>query len=110
MKLFKYKKSKAYKFEVKRSLDEFYGEYNYNIDDVLNFLCEHGGEYPLGHYDVIKYPKVNTNIIQRLNVFWVYPIMGLLICPLKWLITGRSGFKPDSKMLKILQFLLGDMR
>ena len=105
----KYKKSRVYRSELKESLVKCFGD-KYEVDDVLDFLCGNGCDYPIGHYDVIKHPSVKTSAIQRFNCFWVYPIMLVVVCPIKWLFTGRSGFGTDSKPYEILQFLLGDVK
>lgn len=52
-------------------------------------------------------PRNGKTIFNRINFLWVAPVM-LLVMPVKWLITGESGFSKNSRFGKILLKLIGE--
>ena len=59
------------------------------------------------NFYICEYDTPQNTIFQRLNRIWVYPLFLVLICPLKWILTGRFGFKASSKTGQLLTKLIG---
>ena len=50
--------------------------------------------------------KPTVKWYHRLNLCWILPLMVIFNC-FKWVITGRTGVKPHSKMGKLIAKLIG---
>ena len=69
-------------------------------DDVLSYLVEESDVYR-----VVQYPKVDSTLINRVNMLWFAPIFVLSI-PVQYLIKGHIGFSRDSRLGKVITKLL----
>ena len=113
MSVFENKQREAYRSEIESELKELYGYDRMDketVKKVIDHLC---GTYEYrsdSEYKVVnryrKYGKIT--FLQRINRLWVYPSLLLLVCPVKWLVTGDFGFNTDSRLGHILTKLIGD--
>lgn len=93
----------------------------YSIDGILkSFEINCGGEptqrrlleFMLGdgmyggEYTVYKYERSKKKLWQRVNCFWVYPLF-MLSAPLQFLFYGQIGANKNSRVGKVLNFLVG---
>ncbi|SNS16830.1 hypothetical protein [Pseudomonas segetis] len=77
-------------------------------DSVLNVLFgEYNNDYQT-EYSVtyINDPYIETTVIQRINLFWVWPIM-LVTAPIRFVLTGSMGVSPSKPFGLMLQRLIG---
>ncbi len=81
---------------------------NPTAEDVLDHLFGNRDGWVNSDYTVREYVPVKSNLLQRVNVLWVYPLLLAVVCPVKWLLTGRYGFKTESSLYRGICFLLGD--
>lgn len=112
MSVFENKQREICRYDIEGELENLYGYDKmdkYTIDKVLNHLCGNYEYRSDSDYKVVaryhKYGKIT--LLQRVNKLWVYPTLLLLVCPVKWLITGDFGFNTDSYFGNILTKLLG---
>lgn len=107
--MMKEKTNEAYRHVIERELKESFGE-SFTANDVLkHFFGDYNNEYrSYSRYTLHQYTKPRQSAVQRLNILWVWPLYAALVAPIKWIITGSSGVKAESKAGKILSFLLGD--
>lgn len=106
--IMKEKTNEAYRHVIEKELKESFGE-NFTANDVLKyFFGDYNNEYRShSRYTLHRYSKPEQSAVQRLNILWVWPLYAVLVAPIKWVITGRSGVKAESKAGKILSWLLG---
>jgi hypothetical protein len=74
------------------------------VDDLLQHLLgddEGSGNYVVHKY---KYNKKRT-IMNRINMCWVWPVF-LISIPFTWLFTGDWGINRNSKIGKIVDWLI----
>ena len=72
---------------------------NFSADDLLEYLLEDNG------YSIKKYEHTQKNIFNRINTLWVYPLF-LIMVPFQWLLCGDTGFKRESRIGRVLDFLV----
>ena len=72
---------------------------NFSAEYLLEYLLE-GSEY-----SIRKYKHTNKSIFNRINMLWVYPLF-LMMAPFQWLLCGDTGFKRESRVGRILDFLV----
>ena len=98
------KTTKPYKHLIRKELGK-----NPSANDVLDHLFGDCDGWVNSSYTIRKYEKSDSNLIQRLNRFWAYPLFLLFIFPIKWVFTGVWGCETESKTMKVLKFLMGDI-
>mgnify|MGYP003667186821 CR=1 FL=1 len=98
------KTTKPYKHLIKKELGK-----NPTADDVLDHIFGDYEGYVNSRYTIREYVKSDSNLAQRLNRFWAYPLFLLFVFPLKWVFTGVWGCESESKTMKVLKFLMGDI-
>ena len=69
-------------------------------DDVLSYLMEENDIYR-----IVQYPKVDSTIMNRVNMLWFMPLF-VLTMPVQYLIKGHTGFSRDSRLGKLITKLL----
>jgi hypothetical protein len=104
MSVFLRKTTKPYKHLIKKELEK-----NPTADDVLEHLFGDRDGWVNSRYTIREYTESKANIIQRINLLWVWPCYMILIAPFKWILTGSTGVKSESKSMKVLKFLLGEV-
>ena len=72
---------------------------NFSADALLEYLLEDGD------YSIRKYERTHKSIFNRINILWVYPLF-LIQIPFQWLLCGDIGFKRESRIGKVLDFLV----
>lgn len=102
------KTRKVYSHAVLKEMKEHQGIDNPTANQVLAHLLGDADGWIASDYTVRVYEEVKTNPIQRLNAVWVYPIYALIVAPIKWILTGRTGVRTESRFYSVLKFLLGD--
>ena len=93
-----------YKRVIKDELNK-----NPTADDVLCHLFGDGDGYINSRYTIREYESAKSNAIQRINVLWFIPIYAVFIAPVRWIITGSTGLKTESKSYKIAKWLIGNI-
>lgn len=71
----------------------------FSASDLLDYLLEDC------EYSIRKYERTHKSIFNRINMLWVYPLF-LLQMPFQWLLCGDTGFKRESRIGKVLNFLV----
>ncbi len=74
-------------------------------DEVLDYICG----TPEGHesdFVLYRYDEYKRSIFNRVNLLWVYPIFILMAIPC-WLINGGTGVSRDSRIGKVVNWLVG---
>ena len=99
------KTKRPYKHAIKSELKK-----NPTADDVLCHLFGDGDGYIKSRYTIREYESAKSNAIQRINVLWFIPIYAIFIAPIRWIATGSTGLKTESKAYKIARWLIGDVR
>lgn len=102
------KTKRVYSHAVLKEIKEHKGIENPTVNQVLSHLFGDEDGWVASDYTVRAYEKVKTNPIQRLNTIWVYPLYALIVAPVKWIVTGDTGVKTESRFYGVLKFLLGD--
>ena len=67
--------------------------------DLLDYLLEDS------EYTIRKYNHTQKSIFNRINMLWVYPLF-LIMVPFQWLLCGDTGFKRESRIGRVLDFLV----
>lgn len=101
--MIKAKTKQCYKYAVKSELPD-----NATADDVLDHLFGDSDGWINSHYTIREYEEVKTNIAQRIATPFVWLIFVIILCPVKWLLTGRYGFKTESMLYKVFKILTGE--
>ena len=97
------KTKRPFKSLIKKELPE-----NATADDVLTHLFGDVDGWINSDYTVREYePECKSNVIQRILWLPILILLIVIICPLKWLITGRYGLKTESKIYEFINFLTG---
>ena len=79
---------------------------NITAEEVLDFLLGNAENWNEGDYFVYKYDQIHyRSFMQRLNILWVYPLFVLSI-PMQWLIKGSIGVNRNSKIGRIIDYLI----
>lgn len=73
---------------------------DFTAEDLLEYLIE-SSDYSLRAYS----DKGGRTIFNRVNMLWVWPLFMLSI-PFQWIISGKTGYKLESKMGRILEYLV----
>lgn len=94
------------KSEITRQIKNYADKDNPTMDDCLDFLFGDSDGWIASDLKFYENKKVKSTLFQRLNCFWVYPIFTVCI-PLQYVICGYTGMSRDSKLGKIVQFLIG---
>lgn len=97
------KTKKPYKSLIKSELHE-----GATADDVLDYLFGDRDGWINSDYTIREYEEVKTNILQRIATPFVWLIFVIILCPVKWLLTGRYGFKTESMLYKVFKVLTGE--
>lgn len=92
-------KKEAHRFQIESKLVD-----RNKAKEVLDLLFDEDGDYVIYHYEDPYH--VNSSILQRVNLLWVWPAL-LLICPFKWLFTGKFAVNSHSKFAKAVEKLIG---
>lgn len=106
----KYKEVYSYQFESELKDLWGYEKFDKYIQDkIVEHLFGMLDRDPTSKFKVVykRNPYIKTNTIQRINLFWVWPLW-LVIAPIKWIVTGEMGVTKDSKVGKILTKLIGN--
>lgn len=103
MSIFLVKTRSAYKSEILKEMHE-----SPSAKDVLDHLIGDNDGWVNSDYQLRKYDYCKNTVLQRINSFWVIPLYALLIAPLRWIFTGSTGMKTDSKGYAVLKYLIGD--
>jgi len=91
------------KKEIISELDNKYGENS--VENLLDMLLGGIDEPRHYKYKLYKYKESKKTILNRLNMLWVFPIF-LVSIPLQWLILGDIGVSRDSRIGKIIEYLV----
>ena len=75
-------------------LDFIFGSYNDNFNSDYYVINRFGG-------------KTKTNLIQRINTLWFMPLWVIIVMPIQYLSTGKTGISKDSKFGLAVQWLIG---
>lgn len=102
------KTKKIYAHSLMKEIKEMKGMENPTANQVLEHLLGDADGWIASNYTVRAYEDIKTTTIQRLNALWVYPLYVLIVAPIKWVLTGCTGVKTESRFYGILKFLLGD--
>lgn len=102
----------VYKFEFEEELKDLWGYDKfdkYTQDKIIEHLFGMLDRNPTSKFKVVhkRNPYIQTTTIQRINLFWVWPLW-LVITPFKWIVTGEMGVTKESKVGKILTKLIGN--
>jgi len=97
------KTKKPYKSLIKAELQK-----GATADDVLDHLFGDRDGWINSDYTIREYEEVRTNIVQRIATPFVWLTFVIILCPAKWIVSGRYGFKTESKMYKLFKFLTGE--
>ncbi len=84
------------------------GGENATAESVLAVLF---GHYHNGYRSAysVKYkfdPYIETTLLQRFNLLWVWPLM-LITSPVRFVLTGSIGVAPSGRFGQLLQRLIG---
>lgn len=85
--------------EIKNILGQTLSNDNDQLHDATNDLINNFYIYPLQ-------VEVATRWYHRLNLLWVMPLALVFSC-FKWIITGRIGIEPPSRLGKLIVKLIG---
>lgn len=102
-----HKSQSVYRREVLKELKER-GYDNPTGEQVLDHLFRDLDNNNHSKYTVRQWKQTEVNTLQRFNALWVYPLYAVCIAPFKWLLTGDTGVKTESKAYRTLKFLLGE--
>lgn len=94
-------------YYMRREIKKDTGKENPTADDVLELIIGKD-EYDYNTGDYILYKERNNtkrNFIQRVNLLWVWPLMVLSI-PFVYLFTGNFGVSMNSRLGRIVDFLI----
>jgi hypothetical protein len=73
--------------------------------EVLDHLLGDADGGPGSDYVVYKYDSCSRTLINRVNMVWVWPLAAL-VAPFQWLATGNIGYTRNSRMGRILDWLV----
>jgi hypothetical protein len=95
---------------ILEEVKECFGVDEPTAKDVLKYLLGNGDEHGFvnnySSFVVYKYDEISKrNIFQRFNMLWVYPLFFLTI-PFQFLFTGQIGFNRNSKIGRIVNWLV----
>ena len=71
----------------------------FSAGDLLDYLLEDS------EYSIRKYNHTQKSIFNRINMLWVYPLF-LIQMPFQWLLCGDTGYKRESRVGRVLDFLV----
>ena len=98
----------AYRYLIAQELNKKESELT-GVEVLDHLFGHHNNDYqPKSRYTLRRYKQVKTKKIHRINAIWVYPLWIVLIAPIKWLLTGKTGVQTESKAYRVLRFLLGN--
>lgn len=105
MSIFTPKVTQAYRFQLEKTLKEYFGE-KYTSTDIMNYLFNHdySGDFIVTYK---HYPYEKRKIWQRLNLLWVWPLW-IPLGFIKWILTGDMGVRKESAVGKVLVKLIGN--
>ena len=80
---------------------------NPTIKEVLTYMIGDAEGWVSGEYVVYKYEDSDgRSFMQRLNMFWFYPLFALTI-PVQYILTGSWGVNRNTKAGQIVEWLVG---
>lgn len=90
---------------LKRDLEGAYGK-DYTREDVLDYLLGDDEGWSGSDYVVYQYKeKSGKSFMNRVNHCWVWPLF-LITIPFQWLFTGSFGVNRNSKLGRIIDWLV----
>ena len=99
------KKKKIQYIHIKREIIAELGEDN-SAEALLDNLLGNRGHWVNSDYRIFKYEDVQKRSIwNRLNYIWVWPLF-ILSIPFSWVLTGTWGLTRDSKIGKVVDWLV----
>ena len=103
---FKYQYKKAYRHQIEGVIKEGNIQTVKQLLDLLYGDCYNDFE---SDYEVLfeRDPYIKTTKLQRLNLFWVWPLW-LVTIPFQYIIRGEYGVKKETKLGQILTKLIGN--
>lgn len=92
--------------EVKESRVNGDTESEPTAKEVLEYLLGDRDGWSNSDFVVYKYQdRTKRNFIQRFNVIWFFPLFWIS-APFQWLFLGRIGASRNSKLGKVIDFLV----
>lgn len=89
-----------------KEVKEYNGTDEPTAKEVLKFMIGDSDNWTGGDYVVYKYNKIKKrNFIQRINMLWVY-LLFIITIPLQYLFLGEWGLNRNSKLGKIVDWLV----
>ena len=93
--------------DVKENATRITDRENPTASEVLGFMIGENHGFYGGEYNIYKYKeKTKKTFLQRINVFWFYPLFALSV-PFQYILTGNYGIKRHSKSGRIVDRLVG---
>lgn len=102
------KTKKPYKSMIRKEVVDSYGE-KFTGEQVLSHLFGDCDGWINSDYKIYRYEKTKKTTLNRVNALWVYPFYATLIAIPKWIFTGHTGVEDNTKMHKVLCWLLGEL-
>lgn len=99
------KKSRCSSYGVLQDIKKHYKS-EPTVEDVLYYLMGDVEDRQPSDFVVYKYRyNKKRSVIKRVNTLWVYPLF-ILSIPLQWLFTGDIGVNRNSKIGKVVDYLV----